>query len=358
MVMQSRDTRTTDSVVWRSTTGGTTAWEITSSVRFSWDKYQTMIFHNFLRTVGLNYKNCDLIPLLVQLNLNGYENIKNRYGQNVHSIIVTKVQRKIYNTAQTIDENVLKAAILGTKPTGQSNNYGYTRKPTNNQHPPPNKSPIFEFQFVPPRVFPTPPSGQVSKPDESSSGTRHSKEAIREPDTPGEEVQEPPVSLHPFLKMPAKKPRDNPAETVSIKREPESTPQHPRTPSKGGQASEAANNHLPSPSGHSTSRGGTTTPSSGSQNATLHDDATPTPTTATTPPAGSSQEGSALQVLSKRLSVLAAALRGVELAIENVAMEEKDSEWEAAVDDLSLGIHDMKIDVTCLQEIVEQRRDE
>ncbi|KAI1491147.1 hypothetical protein F5X96DRAFT_489567 [Biscogniauxia mediterranea] len=197
MVMQSRDTRTTDSVVWRSTTGSTTAWEITSSVRFCWDKYQTMIFHNFLRTVGLNYKNCDLTPLLVQLNLDGYENIKNRYDQNVHSIIVTKVQRKI-------------AAILGTKPTGQSNNYGYTRKPTNNQHPPPNKNPIFEFRFDPPQVFPTPPSGRVSKPDESSSGTEHSKKATREPDTPGEEVQEPSVSLHPFLKMPAKKPRDNP----------------------------------------------------------------------------------------------------------------------------------------------------
>ncbi|KAI0595466.1 hypothetical protein F4775DRAFT_595252 [Biscogniauxia sp. FL1348] len=353
VILPVRDARTKNSVVWRDNTKETTAWELTSSVRFSWNNHQTILFYEFLSKVGLNYKNCDLTPLLSQLNLDGYETIKNRYGQNVHSIIITKVQRKLCNTALTMDENLLRSASLGAKSTVPSNNYDYTKKPTNDQHPPPTRDPVVRFQFEPPEVIPATPSRQIFKPMESSPSTKNPKNAIVTRGTPGKEAAKPPMSLHPILKMPAKKPQDDPTQPLSIKREPEreSTPQYYQTPPKGGQANEAANNHAFSTPGDSAPRRAIATPSSGSQKATPHANAA-TPT----PPDGISEKDLALRVLSKRLSVLTAALRGVESVIDNMEME-KDSELEGAVEDLSLGIHDMKLDVSYLQEVVEQQRD-
>ncbi|KAI1205168.1 uncharacterized protein F4807DRAFT_444212 [Annulohypoxylon truncatum] len=103
--------RTPDSTVWRSTK----ARDLVSSVRFSWDKYQKLYFVEFLETVGLGFKNADITPLLVQLNLDGYEDIDNDYGENVHDLIEEKVRRKIKNTADELGTERLKKASFGPK---------------------------------------------------------------------------------------------------------------------------------------------------------------------------------------------------------------------------------------------------
>ncbi|KAI1778626.1 hypothetical protein F4818DRAFT_406637 [Hypoxylon cercidicola] len=97
-------TRTCDSYVWKDSAGkGTTAKDLVSGVRFSWDKYQKTLFEGFLKTVGLGFKNADITPLLVDLNLHGYENVCNAYGENVHSIIEKKVRRKLRSTADEME---------------------------------------------------------------------------------------------------------------------------------------------------------------------------------------------------------------------------------------------------------------
>lgn len=72
-----------------------------------WDKYQNQLFINFLKTVGLSHRNADMTPLLVDLKLDGYENIRNSYDQSVHRLIVDKVRRKLGNTAAQFDEDWL-----------------------------------------------------------------------------------------------------------------------------------------------------------------------------------------------------------------------------------------------------------
>ncbi|KAI1097739.1 hypothetical protein F4804DRAFT_351190 [Jackrogersella minutella] len=103
--------RTPDSVVWNNTK----ARDLVPSVRFSWDRYQKVFFVKFLETVGLSFMNSDFTPLLVQLNLNGYENIQNDYGENVHHMIQKKVRRKLKNTADELGEEVLMQASFGLK---------------------------------------------------------------------------------------------------------------------------------------------------------------------------------------------------------------------------------------------------
>ncbi|KAI0836710.1 hypothetical protein F5Y06DRAFT_273177 [Hypoxylon sp. FL0890] len=102
-------TRTPDSVVWK----GTKARDLVSSVRFSWDKYQRKIFVEFLKNEGLSFKNADIEPLLRNLNLDGYDNIENRYGENVSDLIEEKVRRKLKNTADEVGEDVLQRATFG-----------------------------------------------------------------------------------------------------------------------------------------------------------------------------------------------------------------------------------------------------
>lgn len=101
--------RTPDSVVW----GTTKARNLHSGVRFSWDKYQKLYFVDFLETVGLGFKNADITPLLIQLNLDGYEEIENYYGANVHQIIEVKVRRKIKSMADELGEEKLKKVSFG-----------------------------------------------------------------------------------------------------------------------------------------------------------------------------------------------------------------------------------------------------
>ncbi|XXH04244.1 hypothetical protein Hte_010658 [Hypoxylon texense] len=113
-----RPTRTSDSVVWRTSKGkATTAGDLVSSVRFSWDANQTHLFRKFLMTVGLGFKNADLTPLLVGLNLDGYEKISNCYGENVHSLIMEKVSRKLRNTADAMDLKTLLETSHGRNET-------------------------------------------------------------------------------------------------------------------------------------------------------------------------------------------------------------------------------------------------
>ncbi|KAI1394299.1 uncharacterized protein F4822DRAFT_44594 [Hypoxylon trugodes] len=102
--------RTPNDVVW----GSTKAKDLVSSVRFSWDnKHQKIFFVRFLAKEGLNYKNADVTPLLRTLNLDGYEDIKNFNGDNVHDIIVEKVRRKLASTVSELDPDFLFKASLG-----------------------------------------------------------------------------------------------------------------------------------------------------------------------------------------------------------------------------------------------------
>ncbi|KAI0179543.1 hypothetical protein GGR52DRAFT_589222 [Hypoxylon sp. FL1284] len=106
-----RPIRTARSVVWTAASGKkTTAEDLVSSVRFSWDSHQKLLFEHFLRTVGLGFKNADITPLLIQLNLDGYEKISNYSGQNVHLLIMEKIRHKLKNTADEMDEEVLLQA--------------------------------------------------------------------------------------------------------------------------------------------------------------------------------------------------------------------------------------------------------
>ncbi|KAI0476397.1 hypothetical protein GGR56DRAFT_468000 [Xylariaceae sp. FL0804] len=90
--------RTAESVVWN----GIKARDFESSNRCVWDKYQEVLYLSFLRTVGLNFKNCDITPLLIQLNLDGYDGVKNGYGEDVHALLEVKVRWKLRNMADTI----------------------------------------------------------------------------------------------------------------------------------------------------------------------------------------------------------------------------------------------------------------
>ncbi|KAI5925117.1 hypothetical protein F4810DRAFT_89407 [Camillea tinctor] len=359
MAIHSRSPRTTESVVWRNKTRSTTAWELTSSVRFVWDKYQTILFHNFLRTVGLNYKNCDLTPLLIQLNLDGYETIKNRLDQNVHSIIIEKVHRKLNNTAATLDQSMLKAVSLGPNSTLQSKCVN-TTKYAHDQSPLLSSSPVVGYQLDLPHHFPTPPNGQPSEPITHSFKTDSSKKpSMAQDHYDVQEKKETPASPYPLLKMPAKNPKSNNTQHVTIKREPESPPQHQRTVSKVVQTTEATSSHATKASGRGVApvriQESCATPVLLVPKATPRAEAKASASTSAT---GRSSNHAALQGLARRLAILTTTLRQAESAVGKVAVEDNDTEWGEVADSLSLGMHDVKIDVACLQELVEKRTSE
>lgn len=96
-------TRTPNSLVW----GTTKAIELVSSVRFSWDNHQNRIFIDFLKAVGPDLKDVDIEPLLFQLDLHGYDNIRNKSGESVYRLIKEKVMRKLKRTADKMEMNGL-----------------------------------------------------------------------------------------------------------------------------------------------------------------------------------------------------------------------------------------------------------
>ncbi|KAI1418393.1 hypothetical protein F5Y13DRAFT_196191 [Hypoxylon sp. FL1857] len=183
--------RTPDSIVWK----GTTARELVSGVRFAWDKYQREIFIEFLKDVGLSFKNADLKPLLKNLNLDGYENIQNRHGQNVSGLIEEKVHRKLKNTADEMGEDVLRKATFGSDVVGSpSSEERSENAPTSNT---------------------TSQSNATQASDSLNQDTRTPRHAAGDKTLP-------PKSSHPFLKMPgAKEPIFPPSPEKIIKREPE-----------------------------------------------------------------------------------------------------------------------------------------
>lgn len=92
--IKARPIRTADSAVWN----GVAARDITSSRPiFRWTPDQTEKIQTFIRESYPNARTSgDWNALLVQLNLDGYNNIRNTAGDNVGEIIRTKVKQKLY----------------------------------------------------------------------------------------------------------------------------------------------------------------------------------------------------------------------------------------------------------------------
>ncbi|KAI0976499.1 hypothetical protein F4678DRAFT_228385 [Xylaria arbuscula] len=85
-----------------STMFTTTARNLTSNIPFRWRQGQVEIFEDWVRSRGVNAATADLVPLLRELDLDGYENVKNYNGQSVHDLILDKVRRKIARTKGTV----------------------------------------------------------------------------------------------------------------------------------------------------------------------------------------------------------------------------------------------------------------
>ena len=95
----------TDKRTHASTMFGTTAWNLASNIPFRWVGFHVSIFEDWIRVKGAGAMTADLVPLLRQLDLDGYEDVRNKRGECVHDLIVVKVRRKI---ARIRDEVVLK----------------------------------------------------------------------------------------------------------------------------------------------------------------------------------------------------------------------------------------------------------
>ncbi|KAK5636002.1 hypothetical protein RRF57_011714 [Xylaria bambusicola] len=86
-----------------STMFNTSARNLTSSVPFRWTPHHVDIFTDWIRLKGLGTAaTADLTPLLRELDLDGYEDIKNMRGECVHDLIIVKIRRKIANMKSTI----------------------------------------------------------------------------------------------------------------------------------------------------------------------------------------------------------------------------------------------------------------
>ncbi|KAI1495934.1 hypothetical protein F5X99DRAFT_425340 [Biscogniauxia marginata] len=343
-------TRTANSVVWKDTR----AYELTSTVRFVWDKYQTKLFECFLKTVGLNFKNCDLTPLLVQLNLDGYEDVENSYGDNVHSIIHVKVQRKLRSMADEMDEDILMAASMGSKQKMTPNKPHTAKKTTDNNITPRADHPVtkdkpdpvwdsfiaqgkqasWKFEFSPSSKAPT----QLGKARDTSSGS--STGARLEP-------------LRPLLKMPGKASAPEFTFRAGIMSD-------PKSPSSYGlRSSESLADDTSSGGPLVKTEHGISPP----QSFVGLNSLPPTPTVdrstsgAKETLVSRTPRRKVMKQLSGSLVSLCLALQEVESALEDVGTEE-GHEWDEIVSDLSLGIHDMKIDSLHLYEMAKQREEE
>ncbi|KAI1441555.1 hypothetical protein F5Y02DRAFT_399140 [Annulohypoxylon stygium] len=190
--------RTPDSVVW----GTTKARNLHSGVRFSWDKYQKLYFVDFLETVGLGFKNADITPLLIQLNLDGYEEIENYYGANVHQLIEVKVRRKIKSMADELGEEKLKKVSFGLKisgPTPKTEPVVASKTAASSQPETPQtkttmRAPTrtqFDFNF----------QGKESKSSQSPTDKSNTTQRDKASSTITQSLR----ASHPFLKMPKPK---------------------------------------------------------------------------------------------------------------------------------------------------------
>ncbi|KAI1120372.1 hypothetical protein F5Y10DRAFT_273126 [Nemania abortiva] len=79
-----------------------TAKSVTSRVPFRWGSGQVAIFEEWVLLKGPNVMSADLTPLLRALDLDGYEDIKNKHGECVHDLIIEKVRRKLARTKGTM----------------------------------------------------------------------------------------------------------------------------------------------------------------------------------------------------------------------------------------------------------------
>ncbi|KAF2964958.1 hypothetical protein GQX73_g8614 [Xylaria multiplex] len=79
----------------------TTAKNLTSNIPFRWTSGQVAIFEDWIYFKASCATTADLTPLLRALDLDGYEDIENMYGECVHDLIITKVRRKLARTKVT-----------------------------------------------------------------------------------------------------------------------------------------------------------------------------------------------------------------------------------------------------------------
>ncbi|KAH9906980.1 hypothetical protein F4778DRAFT_778408 [Xylariomycetidae sp. FL2044] len=146
--------RNENSIVWKSIRAS----DLRSGDVFRWDSFQVTIFNNFLKQVGLRYKNCDITPLLVDLGLDGYYDVQNRHGESVYKIIDVKVRRKLDSAAKNMDSRVLEEATYGSpKP---QNNTPYSAKSKTDDKKPGSSMAIEPAKMMGKSSPPTPPSAK------------------------------------------------------------------------------------------------------------------------------------------------------------------------------------------------------
>ncbi|KAI1362238.1 hypothetical protein F5Y08DRAFT_355464 [Xylaria arbuscula] len=92
-----------------STMFSTTAYNLTSNVPFRWTNSHVNVFEEWIRLKGHSAATADLVPLLRVLDLDGYEDVKNKNGERVHDLIIVKVRRKISRT-----KGIVAAQSLGS----------------------------------------------------------------------------------------------------------------------------------------------------------------------------------------------------------------------------------------------------
>ncbi|KAI0443781.1 hypothetical protein F4803DRAFT_514179 [Xylaria telfairii] len=97
-----------------STLFSTTAKNLISSVPFRWRPDQVKIFEDWVLFKGPNVMSADLLPLLRALDLDGYEDVKNSYGEFVHDLIIVKVRRKLMKTKKDMDMEVQQKTAYDT----------------------------------------------------------------------------------------------------------------------------------------------------------------------------------------------------------------------------------------------------
>lgn len=69
--------------------------DLRSKHELTWSNEQNKIIKQFLDTNGRNPPDTAYDDLLIQLNLGGYETVKNSKGQNIKVIILAKVKKEL-----------------------------------------------------------------------------------------------------------------------------------------------------------------------------------------------------------------------------------------------------------------------
>jgi hypothetical protein len=93
---------TQQSFVW----GTTRAKDLRSGTVFRWTSDHNDHFKKFIRNNDTNSRTtADMEPLLAQLNLNGFQDVKTDNGDDVESIIIKKVKDKLYRTEKAMRDD-------------------------------------------------------------------------------------------------------------------------------------------------------------------------------------------------------------------------------------------------------------